>query len=724
LKVCISFKPVTRYKNTFIDSSYLIYYLLSIPSTSIEKTMVLHDSRSIDNALLGFYAKAKSSYDCYGVTSQSTLPESEAINNTLSNLKNQGVRLRQITEITKDNVSYCKILMKIAELRHLDGVKGKIQLSDTELFVTTITENEESHQTAQVIYSNIKQLVEQQRSIFEILWKKAVPAEQKIREIENGIEPPETKVLEDPAEIFNHMKYVIENASKRLTCSSSGAMQMVYDNFFNLYKKILDKHRRGEGEGIRWLTTIDKENKDLVRVFINAGAQVRHVRYLPPMNFVVDDKHFHATIDKMEGGKIMQSLLISNESKYVNYYSSLFEELWNNGIDADIRIRDIEGGIDPANIEIIQNSHEALRRSLYLQKNANEEALLMFSTPNAFRRQLVNILQFNEDPFVKIKILIPGDEQIKETIDKLKVEYPRVEFRIYEQGLNSRITIVLVDRKECMIIETKDDTKDDSYAAAGLSAYSNSKSIVLSYVSIFESLWRQTELYEQLKIHDKMQKEFINITAHELRTPVQSLLVLTEVLYSKVKDIEEHKLLDSTVKSAKRLQRLSNDILDVTRIESQSLQLNKEQFKLNNVILDVMTDLKSRIVNDKVELSSYQSTQDIFVKADKERITQVISNLLNNAIKFTEQGIIFVNTEVKDNGYVFVTVKDTGQGIHRDILPRLFSKFASKSFQGTGLGLFISKNIVEGHGGKIWAENNSDGKGATFTFSLPVSQSL
>jgi signal transduction histidine kinase len=334
-------------------------------------------------------------------------------------------------------------------------------------------------------------------------------------------------------------------------------------------------------------------------------------------------------------------------------------------------------------------------------------------------------LQFNETakehPFVKIKILIPSDEQIKETIEKLRVEYPKnVEFRIYEQGLNSRITIMLVDRKECMIIEVKDDTKEDSYTAIGLSVYSNSKSIVVSYVSIFESLWRQTELYEQLKIHDKMQKEFINITAHELRTPVQSLLVLTEVLYSKVKDIEEHKLLDSTIKSAKRLQRLSNDILDVTRIESKSLELNKKQFKLNNVILDVMTDLKSQIVNDKVELSSSQSTQDIFVKADKERITQVISNLLNNAIKFTEEGIILISTEVKDNGYVFVTVKDTGQGLHHDILPRLFSKFASKSFQGTGLGLFISKNIVEAHGGKIWAENNSDGRGATFTFSLPT----
>jgi signal transduction histidine kinase len=319
-------------------------------------------------------------------------------------------------------------------------------------------------------------------------------------------------------------------------------------------------------------------------------------------------------------------------------------------------------------------------------------------------------------------MLVPSDEHVKETIEKLRVEYPRIDFRIYEQGLNSRITIVLVDKRECMIVETKDDTKEDAYAAVGLSVYSNSKSIVVSYASIFESLWRQTELYQQLKIHDKMQKEFINITAHELRTPVQSLLLLTEFLYSRVQDIEEHNLLDSAVKNVKRLQRLSNDILDVTRIESQSLELNKKQFKLNDVILDVMTDMKSQIVNNKVELSSYKSTHDIFVNADKERIIQVISNLLNNAIKFTEEGIIFVSTKVKENRKkeVFVTIKDTGQGIHPDILPRLFLKFASKSFQGTGLGLFISKSIVEAHGGKIWAENNSDGKGATFTFSLPT----
>jgi signal transduction histidine kinase len=199
---------------------------------------------------------------------------------------------------------------------------------------------------------------------------------------------------------------------------------------------------------------------------------------------------------------------------------------------------------------------------------------------------------------------------------------------------------------------------------------------------------------------------------------------LTEVLRASAKDNEEHKLLDSIVKGAKRLQKLSNNILDVTRIESNSLQLTREKFNINDVILDIMTDMKKQIVNDKVKLFSYKPKEEVFVEGDKERIIQVISNLLNNAIKFTEEGTISICTEVKGNmkREIFVTIKDTGQGIHPEIEPRLFSKFASKSFQGTGLGLFISKSIVEAHGGKIWGENNSDGMGATFTFSLPIIQ--
>ena len=237
------------------------------------------------------------------------------------------------------------------------------------------------------------------------------------------------------------------------------------------------------------------------------------------------------------------------------------------------------------------------------------------------------------------------------------------------------------------------------------------------------------EANEQLKINDKMQKEFINVAAHELRTPIQPILGLTQILRSNTKDDKQHELLDITIANAKRLQKLSDNILDATRIEGQSLKLKMETFNLNDVITDSLDGIRTEFNGEKNLKLIYQP-QNIFVEADKERITQVMSNLLNNAIKFTKESssgnsgtISITAAEKKENGQkanVLVTVKDTGTGIDPEILPRLFTKFTSKSYQGTGLGLFISKSIVESHGGRIWAENNADGKGATFYFSIPL----
>jgi signal transduction histidine kinase len=229
---------------------------------------------------------------------------------------------------------------------------------------------------------------------------------------------------------------------------------------------------------------------------------------------------------------------------------------------------------------------------------------------------------------------------------------------------------------------------------------------------------------EQLKVHDNMQNEFINIAAHELRTPIQPILLLSDDLKSKIKDNEQLTLIDVISRNAKRLRRLTEDILDVTRIESKSLKLHKEQFNLNDVIVNTIDDIKiNRYFNNKKNDIKilYDSDKDIFVKADKERLSQVIFNLLSNAIKFTsgEGGNISIISEKKDN-QLTISIKDTGSGIDPDILPRLFSKFVTKSFEGTGLGLFISKSIIEAHGGKIWAGNNSNGKGATFSFILPA----
>ena len=262
---------------------------------------------------------------------------------------------------------------------------------------------------------------------------------------------------------------------------------------------------------------------------------------------------------------------------------------------------------------------------------------------------------------------------------------------------------------------------------------------------------------EQLKIREKAQQEFINIAAHELRTPIQPIIGLSEVLRSKnmegqSQQSQQETILDVIIRNAKRLQRLSQVILDITRIESGLLTLNKE-FNLQRLIINTVDDYRNQIgtsngnvkivygINKEEEttrceggasqqrqeqllhkqITNQDDTPTILIQADKVRMTQVIDNLISNALKFTKEGIISLSVKTNDNGQAVVSVKDSGQGIDADIFPKLFTKFATKSeFGGTGLGLFISKSIVEAHGGKIWTENNPNEKGATFSFSLPL----
>jgi signal transduction histidine kinase len=235
--------------------------------------------------------------------------------------------------------------------------------------------------------------------------------------------------------------------------------------------------------------------------------------------------------------------------------------------------------------------------------------------------------------------------------------------------------------------------------------------------------------YEKLKQSDKMKDEFVNIAAHELRTPIQPILGLSEIMRPKVNS-EDQVYVDVIVRNAKRLQRLTEEILDVTKIESQSLKIEAEEFNLKDVIVNCINDviLDKHLTNDgKDKPKILYDPKDLPLKADKNRISQVVSNLMSNALKFSAGGTISVQSSLKsndknNNNEVIVSIKDNGQGIDPEILPRLFSKFATKSYSGTGLGLFICKSIIEAHGGSIWAENNSDGKGATFSFTLPLSK--
>ncbi|HJT49970.1 MAG TPA: ATP-binding protein [Nitrososphaeraceae archaeon] len=545
------------------------------------------------------------------------------------------------------------------------------------------------------------------------------------------------------------MKSIAENADEQSTCCSIGGMQLVYNYFFNEYKEMVDRSKRSKG--VRWITSIDKDAIDLVKIFLDSGMQVRHLKNLIHLDFAVDNKNFNATIDKMEGGKLMESLLISNEPAYVSHYNSVFEDLWKDGIDAAERIKDIEAGLDLEYIEVIASSSKAEERYLNIVGSAQEEILWIFPTANALIRQdkigaIPLAKQAAKERNVLVRILIPASSLIEQKVQELKEYCPldttTIDVRYIEHTSDTKATILVVDRKDSLVMELKDDSKTTFYDAIGLSTYSNSKAGVLSYVAIFEKLWKQSELYEQLKIHDRMQKEFIDIAAHELRTPIQPIIGLSEVVLRNPKDAEQAKLLEVINRNAKRLERLTEDILDVTKIESQSLNLKKELFNLNEVISNAIEDITTKKVFSsfsikatypEIKLLNSQQLQDVSVYADKGRIAQVVFNLLDNAAKFTkaEGGNISIMIKVegaegqaqnnKNEQQVIVSIKDTGTGIDSEVLPRLFTKFATRSQTGgTGLGLFICKGIIQSHGGKIWAENNTGGKGATFSFSLPI----
>jgi two-component system, OmpR family, sensor histidine kinase VicK len=531
------------------------------------------------------------------------------------------------------------------------------------------------------------------------------------------------------------MSELFSNVSKKFDgCANSTAPSIAMTIFRDAYEDM--KSRRVK---IRWVTDITKDNlthcKDLMQY-----AEVRHISCLNE-NFRVSETEFIAATTTKEGLPIPK-LTYSNSKEIVGQKQYIFDILWDKAVPAEQRIKEIEQENESQRIAVIYDARQALELYQWLIMSAEKEIKIVFPTTNALVRQdkagILFLLQ--EAAAVKkcqVKVLMPNDESIRNSIQ----DNSSISTRFIDHEEGGKATILIIDNKVSLVMELKDDHKMTFHEAIGFSTYSNSKAGVLSYVSMFESLWRQTELYEKLKGNEKMQKEFINIAAHELRTPIVPILNLSELLYSnakgqqrQVQEERQKEMLEIILRNANRLHQLTEDILDVTRIESNTLKLRKERFNLNNLILSVVEHYRKQIANSNVKVMYEPGDGITLVEADRQRMIQVISNLLDNALKFTQEGTVTVTTvERKDDidgvgggeAEVVVSIKDTGTGIDPELMPRLFTKFATKSYQGTGLGLFISKSIIEAHDGKMWAENNninSDRKheGATFYFTLPV----
>jgi len=515
--------------------------------------------------------------------------------------------------------------------------------------------------------------------------------------------------------------------------------------------------------------------KELIKIV----DELRHLDEIKG-NFGIADGIEYRASPTAEENKPPSQYVISNVKTIVEQQQYFFDMLWTKSISANQRIMEIEKGLERHFIKTIDNPIQIQKIFLDITSSASFEILIVFATFDEFVNKIKNGIvelfsKLSTSKRVMIKLLIPypsssntsygkyvftnGNNNIKEKIEKILKQYNdqqqihhKVQLRFLEQPLQTKVTILIVDKKHSLVIEsdkekdktvtlekTKEEEKEINnntkyLQSQGLCVFSNSESTVSSLSSIFEILWRQIDLYEELRdvykeleIRDEAQKEFIAIAAHELRNPIQPILGISEILHSKAEYSTNREHLEVIVRNARKLHKLAEDILNVTKIEKQSFRLNKELFSIKETILNAIQECKNQISRidgniDIIYKPHDQEFDSISINGDKDKISQVIINLIINAMQFIEKenGLITIIGERKGN-QILLSVKDNGTGISPEIFPKLFSKYVSKSNMGNGLGLYISKNIIEAHDGKIWAKNNENEKGATFSFSLPIS---
>ena len=487
----------------------------------------------------------------------------------------------------------------------------------------------------------------------------------------------------------------------------------------------------------RYLVEVAKDNIPYCRNLMDIVAQNDNFRHSDEVeaNSIVSAREYLGSIT-LKGPH--QQAIYSNMKGMVEQQHHVFESLWDRAIPIQDKVTEIEKGIEHEFYEVINDFQKAQEKYVDLARSVDREALLLFANSKAMvRAHRLGILDHLIEASVKkgalIRIICPLAQENSEIVKTISEKAPDIRILNHDNATSSHSGLFLADRLKLMRFELKEPKADEFSKAIGFIVFSNNKVSIESSKSFFELLWNQRiqqeklKEYEKLKEADRIKTEFINVAAHELRTPVQPILGLSEVLRSKTNDSEQLFFIDVINRNAKRLLQLADDILDVTKIESHSLKLNKETFDLQE-LLTVIINEYSKIIeksNKNIKLvytpKKEQNKSSILIQGDKGRISQVVFNLLNNALKFTEEGSIVITSEIKDDhNVIVVSINDSGAGIDSEIMPQLFTKFASKSFTGTGLGLYISKNIVEAHGGRIWAQNNPDGKGATFSFSLPL----
>jgi two-component system, OmpR family, sensor histidine kinase VicK len=536
-----------------------------------------------------------------------------------------------------------------------------------------------------------------------------------------GPEKEETLVFYGVDAVMNIVIQFLNQTNKTVYACVDQTRPILTLDILVLKKAFEDARRRGVK--LMYVTEITKDNLSYCKQLMEMTHELRHLDGIKG-NFYISETEYLAPATLHEKGKPASQIIYSNVNEIIEHQKYVFDSFWGRAIPAEQRIKVIEEGLAPEFYEIITDSEKAAQTITDLARSVKKEALFFLPNDKALvrveRLGLIDYAVKASQSGATVKIICPLSEVNAEIVRRISERAPEIQVL---NGNNSPYGMYIGDGEKFIRAELRNPNAERFSESVGFMVYSNRKTSVDSFKSIFELLWNERTLNEELKKAYKMQKEFINVASHELRTPTQAILGMSGLLqyYPEKKD----ELIEVILRNAKRLQTLTENILDLTRIESQTFRLEKERFNIYELLSDVIKDFTERIKSDNKNIRLVYDQKDtdhhIIVEVDKVRIIQVLSNILNNALKFTNEGQITIRVlESNNKKEIIVSISDTGSGINKDIFAKLFSKFTTKSYQGTGLGLYISKSIVEAHGGRIWAENNADGRGATFMFTLPV----
>ncbi len=726
--------------------------MLSNKLTKAPKSEILYGAENAVGRGVLFMKNTKTRMDItFDKNAPSIVVQIPAYHEGYKDIIRRGAKIRCITEVTPENVIPCKkLLSMVTELRHLNGLKGGIAVNESEYMATTVLQR--SKPLTEVIYSNFNEVVAQGLYTFESLWRNGIPAIQRIREIETGVEPIFTKTLQDDEEIKDTIFQIIKESKFLLACSPIGGIQISHKRFLDISRKILRSYNAGKHDGIKWVTSInDKNDVNLVNFFSKNGMKIRHTSDRPSINFVISDKYFASTTEKMIHGEMVSNLIFSNDPMYLEHFTTIFNNTWKNSILLRYRIKEIKDS-NLFKARVIVNPQTACRLINELYTSAKKEILIILSSVTGLLRLINsgNLEKLNElgSIGISVKILTIQRHKISH-LKEIRFKYPEIEFRIphYHFPIRNRITII--DRTKTIIIKIKNDARTNIQQAAGSTTIIEGESTAWSYAAIFDTLWKQSETVEklnkinrQLQSHEKIQKEYIDVIAHELRSPIQPIIGLTEYVKEKLKDKKQIELLDSVIASGQKLNTFTESILEVSKIEGHMFSLKEEKFNLNELLLNTIKVFEKILKRNKkkIKFDFIDFDKQYMILGDRNRLEQVISNLVHNSIKSISRkyhqmdgGKVSIKVEKKkesflnnkssqdqENNVINITIYDNGEGIDPAILPKLFTKFATNSSDGNGLGLYISKKIIETHGGKIWAGNIKSGKGAEIIFSLPL----